>query len=545
MFCSKCGSRVGENTRFCSTCGAELGHSNENTVQGNAVPFTNPSAAGETVTSDMNPDFSGQAIPNTDSSVYSAVPNANTDADPSAQNESIHAQPEVPSANEYAQPASQSNCADVQTNTPFVNPHVVNTVQSGNSNAQSTTPGYAPYAQQAPMPQKRRCPVLAIVIGIIALAIVAAGSVFGLSYFSDEAIVLRALKNTGTELFNLFDDSENFSAFIENTATVITSEETCSDLKLSADQSYSYVIYGDFKYDYSSLADVAIRINSSEDCVSANGKCDFSNSTESEALSLSFDVYCDTDELSVSVPDLLDDSYSVPLKKIGQRFLDSDLGDLLKDSLSDEDLAIIEKADFNLFHDESFDAFKKSNKEVVEAFKDSVSFKKADKQLPGCDDDIKVYRLVCDKEAWQNLNGAYKKYVFEGAYGISFDEANTYIASALEKEEDTERLADIDFDLDFYIGIDDGYVKAFHVEGTVDGEEGYLTAKLNGKDIIWDDVKIYTGDEPDSNIGLNFERNDGDSTVTLYDEKTVIPFSVMMTHTHSPLPKGTARTDSL
>lgn len=106
-------------------------------------------------------------------------------------------------------------------------------------------------------------------------------------------------------------------------------------------------------------------------------------------------------------------------------------------------------------------------------------------------------------------------------------------------------MADIDFDLDFYIGIDDGYVKAFHVEDTVDGEEGYLTAKLNGKDIIWDDVKIYTGDEPDSNIGLNFERNDGDSTVTLYDEKTVIPFSVMMTHTHSPLPKGTARTDSL
>lgn len=129
--------------------------------------------------------------------------------------------------------------------------------------------------------------------------------------------------------------------------------------------------------------------------------------------------------------------------------------------------------------------------------------------MPGCDDDIKVYRLVYDKEAWQNLIDAYKKYVFEGAYGISFDEANTYIASALDKEEDTERLADIDFDLDFYIGIDDGYVKAFHVEGTIDGEEGYLTAKLNGKDNIWDDVKIYTGDEPDSNIGLNFERNDG------------------------------------
>lgn len=372
---------MGENTRFCSTCGAELGHSNENTVQGNAVHFTNPSAAGETVTSDMNPDFSGQAIPNTDSSVYSAVPNANTDADPSAQNESIHAQPEVPSVNEYAQPASQSNCADVQTNTPFVNPHVVNTVQSGNSNAQSTTPGYAPYAQQAPMPQKRRSPVLAIVIGVIALAIVAAGSVFGLSYFSDEAVVLRALKNTGTELFNLFDDSENFSAFIENTATVITSEETCSDLKLSADQSYSYVIYGDFKYDYSSLADVAIRINSSEDCVSANGKYDFSDSTESEALSLSFDVYCDTDELSVSVPDLLDDSYSVPLKKIGQRFLDSDLGDLLKDSLSDEDLAIIEKADFNLFHDESFDAFKKATKKLLKHSR--IPFR-SKKQISSC-----------------------------------------------------------------------------------------------------------------------------------------------------------------
>ena len=323
--------------------------------------------------------------------------------------------------------------------------------------------------------------VLALLIGVIAL-IGAVGS--------PEAKLAKAAQKSGAELEELLGNSDNFVKLLDNAKALSEKGEVTMKLDYAMDDR--------FEGFYNMTQGVALQIS----CSQKSKELAVSGTIESTLdypdypeggydQSYEFVAYANEKELMASMPDVLDDAYSLPLKDLGAKLVESDLGALLEDELENEALDALECLDVNLFADVNWDSFKKAYPDEAEEFMDSLVIEKTDEEIPNADEELKVYSITWDMEAYADMMVAYELYAFDALLGEGFCDNIDDIENELE-----DSFAELaDYEIVVYAGISKGCLTAVHME-IDDGYDDYTaTIVLEGKDNIWEDIVIYADDE--------------------------------------------------
>lgn len=376
------------------------------------------------------------------------------------------------------------------------------------------TAHFAPEEPQAPKAPKSK-KTLAIILGAVGVVLLAAAVLIVCSLSSPKATVLRAFGKSGSELEKLFESSENFSAFMEHLEGIAETGEFGLSVDYELEMLYDGDTYSSSITMQGGRTDKELGIYYEMSEVSTDT---YYNTTERQEAAIS--LYADKDELCISLPDVLDDSYSLPLKKLGQKLMDSDLGDLLLDEMDDDAEEILETLDVDLFADLSWDAFKKYDSKTAKALENSLEIEKSSKRIPEADRDLKVYCITVDTDALVDVVEPYYEFYFKSVLGDGSEEYVDDILKEMELDELTEILEDVE--LEVYVGIGGGCVKALHIVAEVDGDEESVTVLLDGKDNIWEDILVYADEELTAEITIEPDRDGFELTVDADGEEFIV-----------------------
>lgn len=413
--------------------------------------------------------------------------------------------------------------------------HPVHTDAPNNVTCGMPRPGGMGYPQESPVrqeptPKNTKKIVVPIVIGAVAVVVIAAVVAVICSAFSPESVVLRASKKSGEEFAELFEDSEEFSRFFENFAKISSLGEYNADLDFD---------YNTILQDSVSFTDVSLKVNVAERSASVNG--DLVSKSSSHTESISVKAYMDENDITLALPDILDESYSVPLDKLGEKFIDSEMGDLMLGDLADEQLDLIGKIDLDPYADVTYEAFKKHDTEAVKVFEESLVIEKSDKIIPNADVDMKVYRVACDMEALADMIDSYSSFSMVTRYGIDRETLDDYYNMTYGHDYPLPYSTAVEYlrehEIELYLGIDGGCVKALCFEDVSDGEGESATMLLVGKDNIWETVEFYNGEEltveagymqKDNGFVWTFNFDDTDLIVTCDDDACELTLSAIV-----------------
>lgn len=443
MFCFKCGKALPDDARFCTVCGAAM-------AEPALAPAEAPAAA-EPV-----------AEPVAASEVTETV--AETSEATEAPAETVT--PEAPT-NDAEAPAPE---------------------ESANYAAPSCVP-YTEDAPVAPAPKKgKKKLILMIVAAVLALALIAGGVVFAVAYNSPEAKLLRAAKGSGEQLELMLANSPEFLKLVEN-ATALSGDRTITTKTISETELSGL---------YSSRSETTYRVDQSLSTKQYRIQVESYMSLEAvdyPEMNMDnhriFEIYADQQELILSVPEEVEGAYSLPMEHLGEKLLDSELGDLLLEELEpdEETLRIIELLDIDLFSLYGSE-LKELCPDEYQRFMDGLTVEKSDTAIVNAENTDKVYRIGVDMNALVDLILAYEEYAIDAALGQGL---------FLELEDDLEEInEDIsqlrEYELVAYAGIRDGNLVAAQLQ--VNGEESHTaTFILCGSGNIWEEFVLYADEE--------------------------------------------------
>ena len=326
--------------------------------------------------------------------------------------------------------------------------------------------------EPAPPARKRNYKrlVFALVAAVLVLALLAGSLVYAFVLNTPEARLLRALKNTGEELAEIFEDCKNLHALAERGMELFESGQFTCDLALSYDDGY-----GPMNYKF--------QINCDEPQKQVGATCEYFVDSQIPAIQMQF--YFDEESLVLAFPQLLGDAYSVPMKDFGKKLLASPLAEL--SGLEDGDLPSDLSIDF--FAEGSLEAFREQYSAEVSAFLDSLQIEASDESIAQAEDGLDVYSLRVDWMRAYDLIQAYMRYSYRTVYGtdtILTEDKMEEIYAALEVL-DGEKCY-------FLIGIDDD--NCIGAVCMTDGErENEIVLLLEGKQNLWDDIAVYVDGE--------------------------------------------------
>lgn len=332
------------------------------------------------------------------------------------------------------------------------------------------------------MLQKRKKLIRSAILGSVSLVAVIA-IVIAIFYFtSDKVTVMRAFKNTGKNFSAMFDDNKNFSTFIDNAEDVAGSDECSVNVDFKCSERYGDTI------------NATVQANVEGKSASINGE--ISSSDGYERNEISFKSYVDENEVAVALPNTLDKSYSVPLDKLGEKLLDSEFGDKIKDSLDDEGIEKMKQLDINPYADTSWNAFKKYDSVNAKAFEDSLVIEDINYTIPHANGDLDVYSVKWDNYVLANVIDSYSKFALTAYLGVDTKyEDNIMMRNLLGVDADDIKDGLDDLKFNVYVGIDGGCVKAVHIENETEYDTNALTLILAGEDNAWERVKVYSDDD--------------------------------------------------
>lgn len=447
MFCIHCGKELQSGSAFCTSCGA-------------AQNDPEPIAQQETQADPFRP--AGDVAPQEGTAVAEEVPAVVEDDIPASAEESVPIPAPAPASEEatfYTEPAF----------TPA-----------------AEEPVYAEPAEPA-KPAGKPFPFLIIAAAVAALVILIGSIVWIAAASSPEAKLLKAARKSGAELEDVLGNSDTFVELLENAAALTEKEELTAKVDYEMDYSYSWMSYSQT---FSVLASRSAK--GKEMYVDFKMRSDYSfydepsSSTELEVL-----AYADSKQLVAAMPNVLDDAYYLPLHKLGSKFSDSDLYDLLEDEIDKDTADALECLNVNLFADTSWSAFKKAYPDEAKEFTKSLVIEKTDDRIPHADDSMKVYSIQCDMSALVDMIVAYELFAVDAVYGEGVTDALDYMEDELRYE--IEELED--YDIVLYAGVKKGCLTALHIELDDGYYENSATLLLEGRENIWEDCTVYLDGE--------------------------------------------------
>ena len=472
MFCIHCGKQIADGSAFCSYCGGSVS---------GAVLSSPQEAPAEA----FRPAEDLPAKP--EAAVEEAVPVTFEDATPLiSETEDSDAQAErVPEAVEASAPEEVSF---------------------------SAAPVYEPAAEDAPYaeplspekPEKKSFPIFIIAAAVAAFAILVDGIVWAVAANSPAARLMKAAQKSGTELEELFGNSDTFVTLLENAAALSKKGELTAKINYETDQSYGWdslsqsysVLLSRSEKDKELYVDFAM-----ESAYSFLGTPYYGSTESNEDFRVL--AYANSKQLVAAMPDVLDDAYYLPLHKLGEKLPDSDLYGLLEDELDEEVTDAIDCLDVNLFADTGWSAFKKACPGEVKGFTDSLVIEKTDREIPHGDDGMKVYSIECDMSALVDMAVAYQLFTMDAVYGEGIADAMDSIEDDLRDELEYYE----DYDIVLYAGISKGCLTALHAEIDDGYYDSSFTLLLEGRENIWEDCTVYLDEEKILSGGIEMTKD--------------------------------------
>ncbi len=387
----------------------------------------------------------------------------------------------VPAAEDtYSEPVAWEEPAVVEEAAPVEEPATV----------EEAAPVYIPQEQPVEKKSGKKRIVLIAVAAAVAVALLIGVIALIGAVGSPEAKLAKAAQKSGAEMEELLGNSDNFVKMLDHAKALSEEGELTAKLDYSMDETNEGY--------YSMSQGLSLQLSSSKNdkefAVSGTFESKFSYPDYPEYgydESYEFVAYASEKEFIASVPDVLDDAYSLPLKNLGEQLFESDLGGLLEDELDDEALDILENLDVNLFADTGRKAFEKAYPDEVEDFMDSLVVEKSDEEIPNADEDLKVYSVEWDMGALADMLVAYELFGMEATLG---EGTKDYVDDIVDELEDAFSELE-DYEIVAYAGISKGCLTALHLE-IDDGYDDYsVTVVLEGKDNIWEEIVIYADEE--------------------------------------------------
>lgn len=350
--------------------------------------------------------------------------------------------------------------------------------------------------------------VLVLLVSMIALIV--AGS-------SPKAKLYKAAKKSGEQLTELMDNSDNFVAMVENVKTIYEEQE----LTLKANYSMNQEAVGYYKMENN----ITLQLSASQKDKELSAKGSVVSNFEypdypeyGYSQNYGIELYADEKEVIAAMPDVLDDAYSLPLKKLGDKLFASDLGKLLEDELDDETIDALQKLDVNLFAETDWEAFEKAYPDEAKDFMDSLVIEKSDMEIPEAEGNLKVYSITWDMKDLSDLMVAYRLYTIEETLGEDIlrelDDIEDELKDSMEGLEDYEIV--------IYAGIRKGYLTALNVEVYDGSEEHTVTFLLEGKDNLWESFTLYADGDKVMTGGIEMTRDGFEVEMKADGEKLVI-----------------------
>ena len=475
MFCTKCGNALPDDARFCTVCGAAM-----------AAPADAPAEAPAAA----EPAAEPVATPEVSEPVSEPVA-APEVSEPVAEPVAAPEVTEAVAAPEVVAEAPEAVEVPTETAAPEALPNDEQapvTEESANYAAPSCVP-YTEDAPVAPAPKKgKKKLILLIVAAVLALALIVGGVIFAVAYNSPEAKLLRAAKGSGEQLELMLANSPEFLKLVEN-ATALSGDRTITTKTISeAELSGLYSSRSEITYRVDqSLSTKQYRLQVESEILLEAADYPELN-TDAHSI---FEIYADEQELILSVPEEVEGAYSLPMDHLGEKLLDSELGDLLLEELEpdEETLRIIELLDIDLFFLHGSE-LKELCPDEYQRFMDGLTVEKSDTAIVNAENTDQVYRIGVDMNALVDLILAYEEYAIDAALGQGL---------FLELEDDLEEInEDIsqlrEYELVAYAGVRDGNLIAAQLQ--VNGEESHTaTFILCGSGNIWEEFVLYADEE--------------------------------------------------
>ena len=453
MFCTKCGNALPDDARFCTVCGAAM-----------AAPAVAPAEAPATA----EPAAEPVAAPEATAAVAEA--------------------PEVTEAPaEAVTPETLTN--DVEAPAP-------------EESVNYAAPSCVPYTEDAPValaPKKgKKKLILLIVAAVLGLALIVGGVLFVLAYTSPAAKVARAFSKTSDAFKQVTEDAETFRTAIDNLSNL--EDGMTFKLDLNVNTSMEGYFSSDSHYFLQmdrnmNDRELFSRIQLSSSFTTPEAMLWANSESEVEITAYANDKY-----MMASMPGIVDGYYSLPQEQLGEKLLDSALGELIADKIDDEAVEQLKELDIDLFpEEEEIKSIKEICPKEYAALIDSIQIEAVDSEIPYGETSEEVYLITWDMDALINLLMAYEDAYYAQYPVEAIQEAMDDVYDFLEK-----------LDMEVYLGVVDGYLVAMHLDIDYEGENHTATVRLEGNGNIWEEFSIFADGEEGltgsfSSTGSGFE----------------------------------------
>ena len=369
-----------------------------------------------------------------------------------------------------------------------VPPSVEDTFNASNAYAASAAfpaeaeRAYAPEAAPSAPKRKRKRKrlILSLIAAVLVLVLVAGGLVYALVLSKPEVQILWALKNTGEEFEELWEDCDNLNNVASRTKELMDADKKTWELEVSLDSARNPVSY-------------RLRIDHDHQHKQRGGSIGFSNGKFSM---IHANFYIDAEKLTFTLPELLEDAYSVPTKDFGKKLLDSPLGDLLGLKRTEA----LESLSLDPF---SADASASSGG-GTEALLELLEFEETDRQIPNINSELTVYRITMDWDAFaqklkdNDLSGTWIMSLIPGVSLNYGDDPEDVIDKLVDEIED--------LGLELLIGVnDDRCATAFCLY--CEKEDSEITFLLCGKENIWNDIELIVDGKTTATVSFERTKN--------------------------------------
>ena len=452
MFCNNCGNRLEAGNLFCNACGARVAPEapvqppvyqqpdSEATV---GVGFTPRPAAPQ-------PQYQPPVQQPTYQPDYEATVGVGFAPQPPMQQAPVQ-QPPVQQPQWSYQPQQPQ----------YYQPPVQQQYQP----PQYQPPVQQPWSYVPEQPKKEKKPInkrklfATIAAGLLILALV--GGVF--AYFTifntPEYQVYTAAQKTIEELETVLGKGK----------PVVTAVKNLVEMSKNGEMSMNISVDGQsITYDYSRDDEILY--------------------AEANLMGTEIVIAADDETLALSLPGVLDNAYSIPLKDFGEKLCD---WDLIASEIPSDVRKQLEDLSIDLFSDTSWEEFKDTD--AYERFEEKLVYEETEASIPNADCST-VYRIEADVEDVMELLLDYMEFAIKPILGEELGAQVFGASMSVLKQEMREEVRGITIVL--LVGINDNdcivAVRGALLENGV--EEGSIAIVLAGENNPWEVIEAYEND---------------------------------------------------
>lgn len=456
MFCNNCGSRMEDGSLFCNNCGARVAPE---------APVMPDYDATVGVGFAPQPQYQPPVQPQPDYDATVGVAYAPRPAAPQYQQpvqQPVYQQPVQPQP-QYQQPVYQQPQWSYPPQQPqYQQPPVVpNMTYERAMGAEQPQP----WSYVAEQPVKEKKPInkrklfATIAACVLVLALVGGALAYFTIFNTPEYKVYTAARNTVEELESVLGKGKPIVSAVKNLV----------EMSENGEMSVNFNIDGQgIAFDYSRDEEIL--------------------RAEANIMGADFVIAADDEKLALSLPGVLDNAYSVPLKDFGEKLCD---WDLIASQIPSDVRSQLEGLSIDLFADTSWDSF--TDTDAYDRFKEKLFFEEVEEIIPNADCET-VYRIEADAEDLVSLYLAYVQFSLEPIFGEELASMLYATSFSMMEQELSEEVEG--YSIVLLVGInEDDCIVAVHATLMENGEYGdSIAIVLAGENNPWEVIEAYEND---------------------------------------------------